>query len=114
MADVEEIRVFIASPSDVEAERDALERVIESVNLSVAGLDPPVRLRAIRWETAVQPAIGETPRPSSIHSWQENMRFSSAYCGCISVLQLHDPTPALSKSLKLWWHDTRRTLLALL
>ena len=57
MADVEEIRVFIASPSDVEAERDALEEVIKSVNLSVAELEP-VRLRLIRWETAVQPATG--------------------------------------------------------
>ena len=57
MADVEEIRVFIASPSDVEAERDALERVIKSVNLSVAGLEP-VRLRLVRWETAVQPETG--------------------------------------------------------
>ena len=29
MADVEEIRIFIASPSDLEEERDAVTRVIE-------------------------------------------------------------------------------------
>ena len=58
MANVKEIRVFIASPADVREERDAVERAIDTVNLSVAALDPPVRLRLIRWETAVQPAIG--------------------------------------------------------
>ena len=57
MANIEEVRVFIASPSDVEEERDAVERVIERVNRTVAGLQP-IRLLPIRWETAVQPAIG--------------------------------------------------------
>ncbi len=57
MADVEEVRIFIASPSDLEEERDAVKRVIERVNLAMADLEP-IRLRAIKWETDVQPAIG--------------------------------------------------------
>ena len=57
MADVEEIRIFIASPSDLEEERDAVTRVIERVNTALAGFEP-IRLRPIKWETDVQPAIG--------------------------------------------------------
>ena len=57
MADVEEVRIFIASPSDLEEERDAVKRVIERVNLAMADLEP-IRLRPIKWETDVQPAIG--------------------------------------------------------
>ena len=87
MADVEEIRVFIASPADVQEERDAVERVIEKVTLSVAGLDPPVRLRAIRWETAVQPAIGGDSQAIV------NSQLAGEYEVFIGILWMHFGTP---------------------
>lgn len=61
VASVEEIRVFIASPSDVEEERDVLEKVIKNVNQSFAGLEP-IQLRLVRWEDTVQPAVGGDPQ----------------------------------------------------
>ena len=61
VASVEEIRVFIASPSDVEEERDVLEKVIKNVNQTFAGLEP-IQLRLVRWEDAVQPAVGGDPQ----------------------------------------------------
>ena len=61
VASVEEIRVFIASPSDVEEERDVLEEVIKNVNLGFAGLEP-IQLRLVRWEDTVQPAVGGDPQ----------------------------------------------------
>ena len=86
MADVEEIRVFIASPSDVEAERDALERVIKSVNLSVADLEP-VRLRLVRWETAVQPETGGDSQAIV------NAQSAGKYEVFIGILWTHFGTP---------------------
>ena len=86
MADVEEIRVFIASPSDVEAERDSLERVIERVNRSVADLEP-VRLRLVRWETAVQPAIGGDPQEII------GSQLAGKYEVFIGILWMHFGTP---------------------
>ena len=89
MADVEEVRVFIASPADVQEERDAVERVIKGVNLSVTGLAPPVRLRAIRWETAVQPAIGGDSQAIV------NSQLAGEYEVFIGILWMHfgAPTP---------------------
>ena len=87
MADVKEIRVFIASPADVQEERDAVERVIEKVNLSVAGLDPRVMLRAIRWETAVQPAIGGDSQAII------NSQLAGEYEVFIGILWMHFGTP---------------------
>jgi hypothetical protein len=59
-----ELRVFVASPSDVTAERDRLPRVIEELNAKggaahIAG----VRLVLKRWETDVVPDIG---RPQQV------------------------------------------------
>ncbi len=59
------MRVFIASPGDVEHERNALARVLTDVNLALEALAPgqPFVLQLVRWETHVHPDFG---RPQSV------------------------------------------------
>jgi len=59
------MRVFVASPGDVEPERDALARVLTDVNLALESLAPhhPVVLQLVRWETHVHPDFG---RPQGV------------------------------------------------
>jgi hypothetical protein len=54
------IRVFISSPGDVKAERDAAATVINELNHAAAVLAPEKELvlQALRWETHVYPAMG--------------------------------------------------------
>ena len=47
---------FIASPSDVKAERDACKVVVDEINRTFAGNN--ISLRLIRWEDDAHPAIG--------------------------------------------------------
>jgi hypothetical protein len=49
---IEILRVIVASPSDVAAERDIVSGVLEDLNRSVA-VDRGVRFERIRWETAI-------------------------------------------------------------
>jgi Stage II sporulation protein E (SpoIIE)/NACHT domain len=53
---IEILRVIVASPSDVAAERDIVSRVLEDLNRSVAA-DRGVRLEPIRWETDAYPSF---------------------------------------------------------
>jgi hypothetical protein len=59
---VQDFRVFVASPGDVSAERDALSRVVEEINLTHG---PPLgyHLELIRWETHTAPGAG---RPQQV------------------------------------------------
>ena len=50
------LRVVVASPSDVQTERDLVPVVIEGINRSL-GADRGVRLEAIRWETDAYPGL---------------------------------------------------------
>lgn len=52
------IRVFAASPGDVRAERDALARAIDELNLTL-GPQLSVRIELERWETHAWPGFGE-------------------------------------------------------
>lgn len=54
-------RVFVASPSDLAPERDALEAVITELNQTV-GRVQGLRLELVRWETATHPAFGADPQ----------------------------------------------------
>ena len=53
---IEILRVIVASPSDVAAERDIVSRVLEDLNRSVAA-DRGVRFEPIRWETDAYPSF---------------------------------------------------------
>jgi hypothetical protein len=50
------LRVVIASPGDVAAERDIAAAVLEDLNRSIAA-DRGVRLEAVRWETDTYPGF---------------------------------------------------------
>jgi hypothetical protein len=50
------LRVVVASPGDVRAERDAVSSVVEEINRSI-GTDRRVRLEVIRWETDTHPGF---------------------------------------------------------
>ncbi len=55
------LSIFVASPSDVAEERDILERIVGSVNASLAGA-LGCRLELIRWERDVSPGFGADPQ----------------------------------------------------
>lgn len=55
-------RVFLASPGDVPAEREALSRVVDEVNVTTAPLFD-CRLEGVRWETHSAPDAG---RPQQV------------------------------------------------
>ncbi len=54
------VRVFLASPSDVTAEREQLSKVVQEINTTLSALAPQqgVFLELIRWETHVHPGLG--------------------------------------------------------
>ena len=54
------LRVFVASPRDVQAERDAIGRVIDEINLTIGAISPEKRLfiELVKWETHVPPGLG--------------------------------------------------------
>lgn len=56
-----EIQVFVASPSDVQKERELLGAVIDELNSNWSST-LGVRLRLLRWETDVYPAFGSDPQ----------------------------------------------------
>jgi hypothetical protein len=52
------LQIFVASPSDVRGEREALEHVVDSLNLSLSQT-LSVRFELMSWETHANPGIGE-------------------------------------------------------
>lgn len=51
------IQVFVASPSDVQDERNALQSIVNEVNQNL-GSSLEIRLELVRWETNVTPGFG--------------------------------------------------------
>lgn len=58
---VTHLRVFVASPSDVQEERDAVEGVVSEVNRNLAR-SLGLQLDLVRWETDVTPGFGKDPQ----------------------------------------------------
>ena len=56
MAYAEILRVVVASPNDVQQERDVLDNVVTEVNRGVAA-DRGIRLEVARWETDAYPGF---------------------------------------------------------
>lgn len=52
------VQAFIASPSDVAEEREALEEVVDEINATWAR-DQGMRLELIKWETDVRPGVAD-------------------------------------------------------
>ncbi len=57
MADLQLIKIFLASPGDVAEERNAVEQVIETINRNL-GSEKRVRLETVRWEKDTYPLLG--------------------------------------------------------
>jgi hypothetical protein len=59
--EVKKVRIFVASPSDVQSERDQLFKVITELNLTISALAPEkgIILELVRWETHVHPGRGD-------------------------------------------------------
>lgn len=55
------LTVFVASPSDVDEERNRLEEVIRELNIAWAR-ELGIRLDLVRWETHAYPSFGEDPQ----------------------------------------------------
>lgn len=51
------IKAFVASPSDVQQERDALQPIVNEVNQNI-GSSIGIRLELLKWETDVTPGFG--------------------------------------------------------
>lgn len=85
------IRVFIASPGDVEPERDRSELVINELNRDL-GDALGVRLEAIRWENYVSPLMG---RPEAVVLDQVKVNQWDIFVG-ILWLRFGSPTGAFN------------------
>lgn len=57
MAEVTRVRVFVASPGDVQDEREQLVSVVDELNRSL-GENAGFSLELVRWETHVYPSMG--------------------------------------------------------
>lgn len=55
------VQVFVASPSDVQRERDLLESIITELNQAWSR-SLGVTFELVRWETCVRPALGSDPQ----------------------------------------------------
>jgi hypothetical protein len=54
-------QVFVASPSDLQPEREALETTIAELNQTI-GSTLGIRLDLVRWETSTHPSMGADPQ----------------------------------------------------
>jgi hypothetical protein len=81
------IRIFIASPGDVAAERDQLGRVVDELNITIPAIAPEkkVVLELVRWETHIHPAI-------DVRQVRSNIDEVKARGGCIIAVISDDDT----------------------
>jgi len=58
------IRIFVASPGDVQNERDQLGQVVQELNSTLSALVPErgLMLELVRWETHAHPGVGIDPQ----------------------------------------------------
>lgn len=61
---VTKVRIFVASPGDVQTEREQLARVVNELNLTISAIAPEkaIVLELVRWETHVYPGLGKDPQ----------------------------------------------------
>ncbi|HEV7671312.1 MAG TPA: DUF4062 domain-containing protein [Thermoanaerobaculia bacterium] len=81
-------RVFVASPNDLQPEREALESAIAELN-QTTGSTLGLRLDLIRWETSTHPAMGEDPQSIINAQIDDNFDIFIGMLWC----RLGQPTP---------------------
>ena len=64
------LKVFVASPSDVAAEREALAHAVDSINSIFA--ETTIRLELIRWEHDASPDLGEVDAQAVVNRQAED------------------------------------------
>jgi hypothetical protein len=57
---LQQLRIFLASPSDVQPERLRVEKVVREMNLTLS--NQGLQLELLRWETHTFPDFGEYPQ----------------------------------------------------
>lgn len=55
------VRVLVASPGDLEVERDVIDAAVDELNLGL-GASTNTRLEVIRWESHASPELGTDPQ----------------------------------------------------
>ncbi len=57
---VTKVRIFVASPSDVEFERKQMDKIVQELNITLPALAPnkQLTLELVKWESAVAPGMG--------------------------------------------------------
>ena len=58
---VKKVRIFVASPGDVQIEREQFAKVVNELNLTISAIAPEkeIVLELVRWETHVYPGLGK-------------------------------------------------------
>ncbi len=59
---IHQLKVFVASPGDVQAERTRVERVVREINLNLSSSNYPIQFELVRWETHSYPSFGSDPQ----------------------------------------------------
>ncbi|NEQ07181.1 MULTISPECIES: hypothetical protein [unclassified Moorena] len=90
MPQVELLKIFLASPSDVSRERDYVEEVVEEINRTTA-LSKGVRLEVVRSEKNAYPSFGQGGQ-AALNSQIGNMEEYELFVG-IMWNRLGTPTP---------------------
>ncbi|OLT59536.1 ATP-binding protein [Moorena bouillonii] len=90
MPQVELLKIFLASPSDVSRERKYLEEVVEEINRTTA-LSKGVRLEVVRSEKNAYPSFGQAGQ-AALNSQIGNMEGYELFVG-IMWNRLGTPTP---------------------
>jgi hypothetical protein len=64
LTQVRKVRIFVASPGDLESERNQLFKVVTELNLTISAIAPEkgVVLELVRWETNAAPGLGVDPQ----------------------------------------------------
>ena len=62
--EAKKIRIFVASPGDVQSERLQLSKVVDELNTTISAIAPEkqIFLELIKWETHVHPGLGRDPQ----------------------------------------------------
>ena len=86
---VHQLKVFVASPGDVQAERTRVERVVREINLNLSSPNHSIQLELVRWETHSYPSFG--PYPQTVI----NQQIGNDYDIFIGILwaRVGTPTP---------------------
>ncbi|NEO66807.1 MAG: hypothetical protein F6J98_43140 [Moorea sp. SIO4G2] len=94
MSQLELVKIFLASPSDVRMERDYVEKVVEEINRTTA-LSKGVRLEVVRSEKNAYPSFGQGGQAALNSQISNNVLLMEDYELFVGIMwnRLGTPTP---------------------